>query len=330
MLSSYEQLKDKQPRVLQLLTSSLKKERLSHAYLFYGNKGTKKGAYARLLAKIYLCSNRGDNMAPCEKCNNCVRIEHNNHPDVHYVQSEGAHIKTEQIQFLQKEYAYSGMESARKVFIIEHCDLMTVQAANRMLKTIEEPLPGILTILTTEKKEAVLPTIQSRAQMIPFQEPTVESMEVELVAAGVPQYLSKIILQITTDLNEAIDMGKDSSFADSYRLVLQLYETLESNGAAAYLMIQTSWLPHFGTKDREQNILGLFLLYFVFKDILYRRLGQADRCILQETEFFQNTRYTERVLFSILEEIQLAQKKIQRNFNIQIVLENLMLYLQEV
>lgn len=329
-MTTYEKLQNRQPRVLQFLTNSMRKKRLSHAYLFYGNKGTQKSACARLLAKSLLCKNPISSMQPCEQCDNCMRIAHGNHPDVHNVKPDGAHIKIEQVQFLQKEYAYSGMESAKKVFIIEECDKMTIQAANRMLKTIEEPLPGILTILTTEKRESVLPTIQSRTQMIPFQEPSASFMAEQLVQKGIPLPLAKVILQLTTDLDEAVTLGKEASFADSYQLVLQLYEALESNSAAAFLMIQTNWLIHFGSKDREQNILGLSLLYFVFRDVLYRKIGQTERCVMEETASFQVHKYTERALFASMDEIQLAQKKIQRNFNIQIVLENLILYLQEV
>lgn len=329
-MNTYEKLKKEQPRVIQLLSNCFIKDRFSHAYLFYGNKGVGKKSCAILLAKMFLCKKTMLEGKPCESCTDCMRIEKGNHPDVHIVKPDGASIKTEQIQLLQKEYIYSGMESNKKVFIIEDCDCMTVQAANRMLKTIEEPLPGILTVLTTDRKAAVLPTIQSRTQQVSFQDPSFNHMFDALQRQGVSPELTKVIMNITTDFEEAVLLGNESTFADSYALVLKLYETLESNKEAAYIFIQTDWLPHFGVKDREKNILGLSLLYVLFKDILLRKLGQQNHYQMNETKKCNIDLYSEESLFRILDEIQLVQKKIKQNFNIQIALESFMVYLQEV
>lgn len=329
-MNTYEELKNAQPRVIQLLSNSFRKDRLSHAYLFYGNKGTGKKACAVLLAKMFLCKKPVQEGKPCEVCTDCMRIETGNHPDVHMIYPDGASIKTEQMQLLQKEYAYSGMESNRKVFIIVDCHSMTVQAANRMLKTIEEPLPGILTVLTTDQKEAVLSTIQSRTQQVPFQNPSLDHMFDALKENGILPERAKVIMNVTTDFEEAILLGNESTFADSYALVLKLYETLETNKEAAYIFVQTDWLPHFGHKDREKNIFGLSLLYVLFKDILFRKLGQQSSYQIDESKHCNINLYSEEALFHILDEIQLVQKRIKQNFNIQIALERFMVYLQEV
>ena len=326
----YENLKEMQPYVIQLLTNSLRKNRLSHAYLFYGNKGTGKLDCAFLLAQMFLCGQKTNEGHPCGQCINCTRIYSGNHPDVHVVMPDGTSIKTEQMQFLQKEYAYSGMESDKKVFIIKDCDMMTVQAANRMLKTIEEPLPGMLTIFTTNRKSAVLSTIQSRTQQVSFRENSRHQLLNFLTTEGISMHLAKVIVNMTTDLNEALQFGQDPSFADSYAVVLKLYETLETNKMMAFIWLHTEWLTHFGTKDRDKNIFGLSLFSVLLKSILLKKLGYADDLQIEEIANINLMIYHETELFAILDEIQLVQNKIRQNFNIQITLERFMLYLQEV
>ncbi|MFG5456460.1 DNA polymerase III subunit delta', partial [Enterococcus faecalis] len=76
---------------------------------------------------------------PCESCRNCQRIESGNHPDVHVVHPDGLSIKKGQIQALQEEFSKTGLESHKKLYIISHADQMTVNAANSLLKFLEEP-----------------------------------------------------------------------------------------------------------------------------------------------------------------------------------------------
>ncbi len=93
MLSmSWEELNEIQPVVLQMLANSIKRERVAHAYLFEGERGTRKKEIAVLFAKSLLCDRPVDGIA-CDQCNNCKRINNHNHPDVHAIEPDGLSIK---------------------------------------------------------------------------------------------------------------------------------------------------------------------------------------------------------------------------------------------
>src|SRR5690606_18903914 len=121
-----------------MLMNSIKRNRVSHAYLINGEHGTGKEEFALLIAKVLFCLERNE-VEPCQKCINCKRIESRNHPDVHWIEPEGKSIKKEQIENLQKEFTYSGLESNQKVYVIKEADTLTVNASNRILKFLEEP-----------------------------------------------------------------------------------------------------------------------------------------------------------------------------------------------
>lgn len=111
---TWNKLSETQEKVVKIITNSIRKQRLSHAYLFDGPKGTGKRNVALQLAKTFFCANKQGEDA-CESCSDCKRITSGNHPDVHVIQPEGQSIKIEQIRNLKKEFSYRGMESVRKV-----------------------------------------------------------------------------------------------------------------------------------------------------------------------------------------------------------------------
>ncbi|PAM96208.1 DNA polymerase III subunit delta', partial [Flavobacterium sp. IR1] len=166
-METWNELKDSQPKVVQLLQRSLEKDRLAHAYLFEGSKGTGKKQIAFQLAKSFLCKNN-EGAEPCLVCIDCKRIEHRNHPDVHIIEPDGLSIKKQQVEHLQKEFTYRGVESGKKVYLVDQADKMSASAANSLLKFLEEPTAPTLAVLMTERASSVLPTIQSRSQQLSF------------------------------------------------------------------------------------------------------------------------------------------------------------------
>ena len=154
-----------QPQVREFLRTSVRADRVSHAYLFCGPKGSGKRRAAFALAKALLCEHKGD-----DTCEVCRRIERRKHPDVHYLKPEGANHQylVEQIREIVANVSLAPIQSNHKVYIIHEADRMTASAANAFLKTLEEPPEDVTIILTSITRANVLPTLVSRCQVVPF------------------------------------------------------------------------------------------------------------------------------------------------------------------
>lgn len=178
-----------QPRVIKMLMNSFHNNRVAHAYLFEGEKGTKKKEIAIEFAKLMYCENRGE---VCDTCLNCIRINNQNHPNVILIEAENGTIKKEQVLLLQKEYSKTTLEPGPKIYIVENIENMSINAANSLLKFIEEPREDTYTILTTDNFHQILPTIISRCQIINFQPVAKEIIINHLVENNVDKYIATI------------------------------------------------------------------------------------------------------------------------------------------
>ncbi|MEH6943595.1 DNA polymerase III subunit delta' [Bacillus sp. JJ722] len=330
MINTWNELKEIQPLVCQMLQNSLTKNRVAHAYLFEGERGTGKKDASILLAKSLYCENLDENKQPCNHCANCRRISSGNHPDVHLIEPDGLSIKKDQIHHLQDEFSKKGVESERKVYIIEAAEKMTVQAANSLLKFLEEPLSETTAILITEQSQRILPTIVSRCQMITFQPLSSEQIKNRIIEEGVDAQTAAIVSHLTNHFDEAREISFDDWFAQAQRKVLKLYEVLNQDYMKGLLYLQEEWLDHF--KDKEQIDRGLDLLLLVYKDLLYIQLDQKDSMVFQnmKSELEKSALlHSQRMLATHMEAILEAKRRLMSNTNPQLVMEQLVLNLQE-
>src|SRR5699024_10871074 len=152
-METWKAIAEVQPLAARILTNSLKRGRMSHAYLIRGERGTGTESIARLLAKS-LCCESITAVERCHTCRACRRIESHNHADVHWIEPDGQSIKTAQIEHLQKEFMYSSMESEQKVYIIKAADTLTANAGNRILKFLDESKCKTKAIMLTENSQA--------------------------------------------------------------------------------------------------------------------------------------------------------------------------------
>ena len=226
---SWEELEKIQPVALKMIKNSIRKNRLAHAYLFEGMRGTGKKETGIVVAKSLFCQSPIDGYIPCEECNNCQRINHGNHPDIHIVEPDGLSIKKQQIQLLQEEFSKTGVESNQKLYMIIHADRMTVNAANSLLKFLEEPHQQTFAILVTEQIQKILPTILSRCQTLSFRPLSNDDLIHKLVELGVKKDLAPLIAQLTNNLDEALALNEDDWFAQAQKIVVKLYEVLKKN-----------------------------------------------------------------------------------------------------
>lgn len=158
-----------QTEVMQFLTRVVEEQRMVHAYCFYGGSIEEKKKTAFQLAKALNCPERVG-CIPCDRCAACAAIEHGNNPDVRCIQPDGNWIKLDTVRALKRDFQYSARPKHTRVVIIEQADALRVEAANALLKFLEEPVSQMVAILLTENIQAVLPTILSRCQRILFRE----------------------------------------------------------------------------------------------------------------------------------------------------------------
>lgn len=152
--------------VKEILRNSVKLNKILHSYMFIGQVGIGKTLFAKEFAKMILCQDT-DNK-PCNKCKSCLELQNNNHPDFILIESEDSKIKIEQIRNIQSKVLEKPIISNKKVYIIKEADTMTKEAANCLLKTLEEPPEYITIILIGSNENMFLNTIKSRCTKIYF------------------------------------------------------------------------------------------------------------------------------------------------------------------
>jgi DNA polymerase-3 subunit gamma/tau len=178
-----------QASAVEILRESYAAGRLGHAYLFSGPRGCGKTTAARLLAKTVNCRNASADGEPCCECESCRAVAAGNHMDV--MEIDGASNRgIDQIRELKSHVGLSPFTGGTKVYILDEVHMLTAEAFNALLKTLEEPPPSVMFIFATTEPHKVPVTIRSRCQHIPFHRITAEEMAGQLarIAAeeGVP------------------------------------------------------------------------------------------------------------------------------------------------
>jgi DNA polymerase-3 subunit delta' len=330
LVKTWDQLEELQPAVLRMVKNSLVKNRVAHAYLFEGMKGTGKKEIGLLFTKALFCESLIDSYKPCETCHNCRRITSGNHPDVHFVEPDGLSIKVDQIRNLQAEFSKKGVESLKKVYLISGADKMSVSASNSLLKFLEEPSAETVAFLLTEQPQQMLPTILSRCQILTFQPLPPQVMVKQLVENGVNPGKAPLLAELTNNIEEALQLNVDEWFAQAQKIVLKLYEVLGKNSLEAMVTLQQEWFQHF--KEKEQLHRGLELFLLIFKDLLYIQLDKQEQIVFKAdserlTQYALKT--SGRRLSNQMSAILEAKRKLEKNMNPQLMMEQLVLKLQE-
>ncbi|MBP7864854.1 MAG: DNA polymerase III subunit delta' [Acidobacteria bacterium] len=150
------------------LDHSLRRQALAHAFIFSGPEGIGKKKLALALAKAIHCRGGQEGLNSCGVCAPCRKIESGAHPDVQVITPETKAFKIDQIRHIIQDIYFQPFEGPMRVFILDDADRMTEEAANCLLKTLEEPPEKSVLVLITTNIYALLPTIQSRGQVLKF------------------------------------------------------------------------------------------------------------------------------------------------------------------
>ncbi len=156
-----------QQHVSQTLKNALQTDHLAHAFLFCGPRGVGKTTSARILGKVLNCQDRTADFEPCNVCNSCVAF--NNNASLNIMELDAAsNNSVDHIRALTEQVRFQPQQGEYKVFIIDEVHMLSQQAFNAFLKTLEEPPPYAIFILATTEKHKIIPTILSRCQIFDF------------------------------------------------------------------------------------------------------------------------------------------------------------------
>lgn len=257
-----EKYREDQKVIYNLLSNSIKNNKLSHAYLFDTNNNS--NAYDIILSfvKDIFCVNKNS----FEKENICKRIDNNNFLELKIINPEGLVIKKEQLANLQEEYSMSSIEADKRIYIINDCDLMNLQASNSILKFLEEPVCNVIAILVTNNINNVLKTIISRCQVITLKKDKQKYLK--------DSFLNVMTILSNNNLLEYNDeeLNKKRKMFDN---VISFINFLENDSNDVYVNIKKLWSDIY--KDRIDNIYAVnVMLYFYYDVFKYKVMGQAN------------------------------------------------------
>ncbi|HSJ59179.1 MAG TPA: AAA family ATPase [Anaerolineae bacterium] len=253
-----------------LLSRRLAAGRVAHAYLFAGPPRIGKTRLAVRLAQAVNCDGP---QPPCGECQACVRIARAAHPDVRLIRGEGAagSLKIDQIRDLQHEAVLAPYAGRYRVFILRHIDLATVEAANSLLKTLEEPPRHVILILTAVSADALPPTVVSRCQRLDLRRVSLPEIEKTLCGSGAGQEAARLLAHLSAGrIGWALDVQHDPSVMAHRRAILD-----EMVGLLSARRVERLAFAERTSRDVEACRHALELWASWWRDLLLLRAGGA-------------------------------------------------------
>lgn len=291
---------------VEAIERDIKSGNLAHAYLFAGPSSIGKFAIAKMFVNILQCPNN-----LCHECPTCIQIQKNGHPDTIVLKNTEESVKIEQIREIITRLNMT-TQGKYKILLIKKAERMTPEAANCLLKTLEEPPANTLIIMTTDNVRAILPTIISRIRLIKFNAYSKDFLE-EKLSDLFPDANNETLKQVCSlalgKSGKAIKLLRDADLLASYRTMYNvLCEFIEDKPIHRKFKVIEEVL---GEKKDINEFLD------IFTHLIRNRLYQGLTDGLGKTK--------EKHLISLLEEVENTKNLLKRNVNARLALENLAL-----
>ena len=294
-----ERLNDLQPEQFDRFVRILEQNQLNHAYLFSGFFGSLD--MAKFLAKSLFCTDKAG-VLPCEKCRNCKLIEEEEFPDVTMIKPINQIIKTERIRELVGQFSQAGIESKQQVFIIEQAEKMHPNAANSLLKVIEEPQSEAYIFFLTSDEEKILPTIRSRTQVFYFQK-QVTRLALQLEQVGLIKKKATLLAQLSLSQAEAEKLVNQANFWTLVDESERLLSLLLVKKKESYL--QVAKLASLADDKEKQDYVLRILEVLCGQDLLQARIREILQALLEARKMWQaNVSFQNAMEYLVLKEIE--------------------------
>jgi len=321
-----------QDKPIQILREYIKSSHLGGSYLFVGEEGIGKKLVAKTLAKALNCG--GQALDSCDSCVSCLKIEKDQHPDIHIIDSsaspfvdlesgqrtgaqESNSIKIDYIRQLQKDINLKSYEGNSKVFIIDNAHNLTAEAANALLKILEEPPPGSLIILISAKPALLFKTIISRCKIMKFY---------PLQRTKLEEILKK---DFHLDNNLAHYLAYSCEGRIGRALKLKDIDILREKNRIidTFTLVRSSGLDKLSIENRNNVRTHLNILAGWFRDMYLIKIGApySELINLDRREELLRLmhRYAFTDLYEIFNSLSNALLYLERNVNIKLLLSNL-------
>lgn len=327
-----------QEQIKEFIKKSINMNKVSHAYIICGEKGTQRLEIAKLFAASLQCTAQYDIYdessynKPCGECVSCKQMESGNQPDVITVTTDkatiGVDVIREQVNNSAQIKPYAG---PYKIYIIPDADNMTEQAQNALLKTIEEPPEYVVMFLLVESIGSLLPTVLSRVVELNVK-PLSQKVIIEYLMNNmrIPDYQAEASAVFAQgNIGKAIRYATDSAFVAVREEVIKVLKTIEDKGADEIAEVVKR------IKDEDYNIddyLDMAVLWY--RDVLlYKALKDTSTLIFkEETKAVMRDAKVRSYdnIESCIEAIDKAKKRLAANVNFEITIELLLTSLKEL
>ena len=215
-------------KIKDYLINSASNNQMLHSYMFSGREGIGKKLFAKIFAKMILCLSEDK---PCNACKSCISFEGENHPDFMQINADdGKSIKIEQIRLMQEKVVEKPIISDKKVYIINDAELLTKEAQNCLLKTLEEPPEYVIIILIVSNESKILNTVKSRCVKIEFEKISDEEINNYLEKQGISKLTNIMLKQCDGSLKMALNIGEKT---EEYNTLEKIINNMEKENIAA-------------------------------------------------------------------------------------------------
>lgn len=318
--------------IIQYISNAVKAGKVSHAYILNGEKGSGKKLLASLFSMSLQCRDREEDGDACGRCQSCKQAVNNNQPDIINVTHEKPNtISIDDIrEQVNQDITIKPYSSRYKIYIIADADMMTVQAQNAILKTVEEPPEYAVIMLLTENAETLLPTIRSRCVMLKLRNIKDQLVKKYLMEQmQIPDYKADVCVAFAQgNMGKAIMLAASEHFNEIKEEAVHLMRHMNE--------LELSELMDAAKRSTSYKLEicdYLDVIAIWYRDVLiYKATKNVDRVVFSDQLKYIKERANKSSyegIEIILDALEKAKSRLRANVNFELTMELLLLTIKE-